>query len=241
MILYYHFSFIWEKVAPSSFCAWWRRGFAAGPAANRAFLNLVWLDSVIVAHGRLLILGSGEGRRLHEEILYAGGQLRQGRFSRLPASRLRDLLAGATCDPVPPPLQRRLLEQLPVHRDALLQALTARMRERAAAQEKALADRAAAEERDIAALLTELRRTILAELDADQAPQLELFTPTEKEQLTRDRDNLRARAERIPAEIEAERAAVRARYADPAPRLFPLSITCLCPARLCQAGDLGDR
>ncbi len=44
------------------------------------------------------------------------------------------------------------------------------------------------------------------------------------------RRRLRRRLEEIPAEIERETAAIRARYADPEPRLFPVAVTLPRPA-----------
>ena len=40
------------------------------------------------------------------------------------------------------------------------------------------------------------------------------------------------RMAQIPGEIEQETAQIRARYADPQPRLFPVAVTFLVPARL---------
>src|SRR5207244_6695371 len=37
---------------------------------------------VVIAHGRIVVLG-GDNHRLHEEIITAGGALIEGRFSRL--------------------------------------------------------------------------------------------------------------------------------------------------------------
>jgi hypothetical protein len=89
-------------------------------------------------------------------------------------------------------------------------------------------------------LLTELQRSILAELADPETQQLELFSSLEKEQLQRNTDSLRERAERIPAEIIAETAAIRARFADPQPRLFPLAVTFLVPERLAHLGTSSE-
>ena len=43
---------------------------------------------------------------------------------------------------------------------------------------------------------------------------------------------LRHRLVEIPGEIEAEQAAICARYADPEPRMFPVAVTFLIPARM---------
>jgi len=53
-------------------------------------------------------------------------------------------------------------------------------------------------------------------------------------QLTRNTAALRRRLELIPGEIEAEQAAIRDRFADPQPRLFPVAVTFLVPERLDQ-------
>jgi hypothetical protein len=42
----------------------------------------------------------------------------------------------------------------------------------------------------------------------------------------------RRRLEQIPGEIEAEQAAIRDRFADLQPRLFPVAVTFLVPERL---------
>jgi hypothetical protein len=58
------------------------------------------------------------------------------------------------------------------------------------------------------------------------------FAPLEKEQFERNADALRARLRAIPAEIERESAAIKARFADPEPRMFPVAVTFLVPQRL---------
>ena len=58
------------------------------------------------------------------------------------------------------------------------------------------------------------------------------FTPPEREQLHRNADALRHRLEQIPAEIEQETALIRARFANPEQRLFPVAVTFLVPERM---------
>jgi hypothetical protein len=45
---------------------------------------------------------------------------------------------------------------------------------------------------------------------------------------------LQARADAIPAEIEQETAAIRERFAEPQPRLFPVAVTFLVPERFAR-------
>jgi hypothetical protein len=91
-------------------------------------------------------------------------------------------------------------------------------------------------------VLTDLRATIeaqLAELEGDQAVQLTFdFDLAEREQFRRDVDALRRRLDDIPAEIEREQQAIRRRYADPVPRLFPAAVTFLLPPAVAH-GSLG--
>jgi cobalamin biosynthesis Mg chelatase CobN len=194
----------------------------------------------VIAHGRLVILGA-RNHRLHEELLAAGGLLREGRFTRMNrAGELRAALDAALPDEPPAAIKQRLAAIWPAHHEALRQALEARMRERTAGLQKLLEERAGKEAADVTALLTELQQSIRAELAAPQNAQLELWTDPEREQRERNRASLHARLESIPGEIEQEARAIRARYADPAPRLFPVAVTYLVPERLArEAGERG--
>ena len=59
-----------------------------------------------------------------------------------------------------------------------------------------------------------------------------MFSSSEREQYNRNVAALQARLAQIPVEIEQETAAIRARYAAPQPRLFPVAVTFLVPERL---------
>jgi superfamily II DNA or RNA helicase len=184
-----------------------------------------------IAHGRIVVLG-GDNQRLHEEVIAAGGTLRHGRFARLNVGEVREALAAALPLPAPDAVRDRLMDLWPQHAESLLSALMARMGERTAGLQRTLEERATKEQADIRSVLIELRETILAELDEPEVQQFYLFKPTELEQLERNKDSLRARVERIPQEIEEETSAIRARYADLTPRLFPVAVTYLVPEGL---------
>ena len=64
--------------------------------------------------------------------------------------------------------------------------------------------------------------------------ELELFSDTEKEQWERNVGSLRERLMQIPQEIERETAAVRARFAAPSWRLFPVAVSYLVPERIAR-------
>jgi hypothetical protein len=100
--------------------------------------------------------------------------------------------------------------------------------------QKKLAERAGKEADDIRAILTELQRAIEEELDQPEAVQLTLFDEPEREQFQRNKLALQGRLKEIPAEIERETAAVKARYAGPQPRMFPVAVTFLVPEKVAR-------
>ncbi|MCT7992557.1 DISARM system SNF2-like helicase DrmD [Laspinema olomoucense] len=189
---------------------------------------------VVVAYGRLVILG-GDSQRLHEEMLVAGGVIKQGKFEKLGVLKLQELIASAKAEPVPETMSQKLVQLWPNYAESLLKHLENRMRDRTASLEKSLQERCDQEVADITAILTELKTSIEQELAEPEFMQLELtldLSDTERTQFDRDINSLKARLAEIPKEIERETAAVRQRFAQPSPRLFPLAITYLVPKKL---------
>jgi superfamily II DNA or RNA helicase len=188
-----------------------------------------------VAHGRLVVTGA-DGHRLHEEVISAGLPLSEPTAaSRLNVGQTEQAAVGARDTPVPASMRGHLAQQVADARPALLAALEARGRERSQSLERTLRDKADQESGAITGVLTELRQVIEAELAPRDDPQQELFNADERRQFDRDVDALKQRLERIPDDIERETAAIRRRYADPTPRLFPATITLLVP----EGGTLG--
>ncbi len=64
--------------------------------------------------------------------------------------------------------------------------------------------------------------------------QLTLFDDPEREQFERNKLALQSRLKEIPAEIERETAAIKARYVNPQPRMFPVAVTFLVPERMAK-------
>jgi len=122
-------------------------------------------------------------------------------------------------------------------RGPLADSLEARMRDRATGLERLLGERGAKEARDIEAVLNELAAAIRAELDDPMYRQLSLFSDFERDHLSFNAEALAARLDRIPDEIAAEQVAIRLRYADPQPRLFPVAVTFLVPERLAHIAE----
>ena len=192
-------------------------------------------DPAMIAHARLVVIG-GDCHRLHEEIITAGGFLRDGRFSRIDrVGQIDDALAAAISEEPVPAMKKVLLKLYPQHADALVKALEARMKDRTASLQKTLAEREKKEIADIGAILTELKQTIEEKLNDPELRQTYLiqdWADEERQQLERNLNALRERVRQIPGEIEKESASIRERFADPQPRMFPVAVTFLVPERL---------
>ncbi len=187
----------------------------------------------VVAHGRLVVLGA-DNQRLHEELIFAGGLLREGRFARFGSLReTQSVLDSALPNEPPEAVKERLNALWSSHREGLLRSLEVRMRDRTANLGRWLEERAEKEAGDTRVILEELEKSIRTELE-DEPAQLELFSTPEREQFDRNKGALWARLETIPDEIERETRAIRARYADPTPRLFPVSVTYLIPEKIAR-------
>lgn len=199
--------------------------------AARLVPNHVLDTPAVIAHARLVVVG-GDSQRLHEELITAGGEIREGRFRRLNVGQVEAALeAGLNREPAAV-VKQRLAGLWPNLKPALVQALEARLSDRMTGLTRLLADRADKEVADITTILQELAATIAAELAEPEYMQLELFAPPEREQYDRNVAALRHRLEQIPAEIEQETALIRARFADPEARLFPVAVTFLVPEKL---------
>jgi len=188
----------------------------------------------VVAHGRLVITGA-DGQRLHEELVAAGGELREGRFARLGVGKAEELVAAGTDEMPALEVRQRLAAMWSGCEQPLLALLRRRAEDRARSLERVLGERAEQDVGAITTVLTELRGSILEELREPEHAQLQLFSTEERGQHQRDLDALRRRLEEIPGDIEAESAAIRARYATPTPRLFPAAITFFVPRSLAVA------
>ena len=189
------------------------------------------LHPVVIAHGRIVVLG-GDNHRLHEEVITAGGALIEGRFNRLNVGDTKTALASATQEPVPEMIETRFRGLWPKYRDPLLAALDARMNERTKNLAKTLQERADRDVGKLKAIMSELQKTIQAELNDKEGPrQLHMFAMDERDQWERDRSALRRRTQEIPEEIERESEHIQSRFANPSARLFPVAVTWLIPRK----------
>ena len=98
--------------------------------------------------------------------------------------------------------------------------------------QKKLADRAEKEAKDIASILTELQKSIEAELKDPVYVQPLLFDDPEKERFERNKDSMRKRLVEITEEIKRETESIKARFADTQARMFPVAVTFLIPEKM---------
>lgn len=185
----------------------------------------------VLMHGRLLVLG-GDNQRIHEEIILAGGQIREGRFSRMNVSEVQAAAAAATNESAPGFIEDRLKELWAKIEAPLAQALEARMTERTKNLQGKLDERSEREVANVTAVMQELERSIRETLDAKDDKQMQFdWTVEEKSQRERDIGSLKHRLKELPAERAREIEHLRSRYHDPQPRLFPVAVTFLVPPR----------
>ena len=123
----------------------------------------------VIAHARLVVIG-GDSQRLHEEIITAGGYLKEGRFSRMNVGQVAEALAAATDEEPSEATKGRFLKLWGDIAPSLQQALTARMGDRSKGLEKRLLERADKEAGDIESILLELKRAIETELGDSGVP-----------------------------------------------------------------------
>jgi hypothetical protein len=185
----------------------------------------------VLAHARLTVVSS-DSHRLHEEVIAAGGIIQEGRLERWNVTQTAEVLAAASNAEAPDSIRQRLADLWPQLTRPLLAALEARGRDRTESVRKQLTDRAEDETAKISAILRDLEAAIRAEINSPPDPQLPLFTDAERDQEQRNRDALAGRLAELPVELARETEAIRRRYADPQPRLFPVAVTFLVPEGL---------
>ena len=187
-------------------------------------------DPAVIAFARLVVIG-GDQNRLHEEIISAGGYLKEGKLVRMNVGQVTNAISAATGREPSADTRQRLLDLYPRLIPSISAALEARSKDRMEGIQKLLAERSEFEAGSIASVLNELASSIRQELDEPEVLQLELFTSEEKEQLNRNMDALRRRLAAIPGEIEQEKKVIQERFANPQLRMFPVAVTFLIPEK----------
>lgn len=193
-------------------------------------------DPVVIVASRLVITG-GSHHRLHEEVTFAGGLLKEKDFMREPrVGQVSEWLERSTPVVVDDNIMAVLKERYDRSASAIVQMADARSRERLRNLENTLESRKRQEIENIVTILDDLERAIMRELEADNEPeQLSLFSEDERLQVRRDHEALQARLVRIPDEKRAEEAAIRQRFGEYRSRTFPVAAFLIVPIAMLGA------
>jgi len=197
--------------------------------------------TLIGGYARFLIVGA-DGVRLHEEVMWSGGWLRDGsRFARLEnlgavGGILDRALSGGRL--AAPHIQKRVAEAWANQRiqDGLTLALRRRAEDRQKSLEGALERREAAERERVNASLDRFEATLRGALtEEDEEDSLfsldELKDSHERAQARADRKAWNERLKQLTETRARELAAVSGRYADPTPHMFPVAVVCVIPVK----------
>jgi superfamily II DNA or RNA helicase len=190
------------------------------------------LDTTAVLAFARLVITSGSGHRLHEELIVSGGRVRRGRFARLGVGETKEILGGATHHAASAAAIGEVTDAWDAVQPSLMAAIEQRGREVNESIAKRLEERMAEDIRNVRAVLTDLEKRIRERLHSieQEAQQLTLlFDVVEKQQFEQDAQSLRRRLDEIPGEIEREVAAIIRRYASPTERVFPAAVMILEP------------
>lgn len=209
---------------------------------SRLVPDIVLQTPAVVVHGRLLVLG-GDSHRVHEEIILAGGFIREGRFVRMNVGETQAAYAAMEEQSAPGFVEDRLKELWSKVEAPLLQSLEARMTDRTKNLQKFLDERSEQEVVKLTVILQELEKSIRETLNEKDEPQQRFeWSDGERQQRERDLNSLRTRLKEIPDELARETEHLRSRYRDPQPRLFPIAVTFLVPHRaIAQLQQGGSR
>ncbi|MEZ0372716.1 MAG: DISARM system SNF2-like helicase DrmD [Candidatus Sericytochromatia bacterium] len=198
----------------------------------------------LLTFARLVVVG-GQKELLHEEIVTAGGTLREGQFKPFEYENQKQQLLNTAWNEAPvEALHRQLLKLWPSCTKDVARALNRRMRIRTEPILKHLGQRCDKEVDNLGQIMNELARSIEQQLnvftpvETASGEQLAMddllsqLTVVEQRQFQRDRDNLRYRLELIPDEKAREIAAIRQRFDSPRTRLFPVGVVWYVPVSL---------
>ncbi len=194
------------------------------------------IDGVVVLTVSRLVITGGNHHRLHEEITYSGGYLKDRSYNReRGVNKINQWLEQSVAAEAPAHLQDALAVRFDQSQASVQNTIEARSKERLKDLENTLQNRREKEVADITTVLDELAAAIQNELKKSDLPeQLALFSEDERNQVRRDSDALQARLSRIPKEREHEINAIEHRYANFVDRTFPVAVIFLVPQSMVE-------
>jgi hypothetical protein len=195
---------------------------------------------VLVGAFAQYVLIGGDGVRLHEEVLHAGGWVRDTTrpFARLEnLSTLESVLSRALADgtEAAPSVRERLVGHWPRVSEGLLSALEWRKRTRLATLERELRERRESEQERITANLDQFAESLRAALVEEEGDTLfsatALKVPRELKQWQEDRNAWETRLSQLGAERDQELVYIARRYQNMQHYLFPVAVVFVIPKR----------
>ncbi|MCU8245362.1 DISARM system SNF2-like helicase DrmD [Vibrio vulnificus] len=196
------------------------------------------LQSVVAIVASRLVIVGGTHNRLHEEITYAGGYLKDSGYSReRGVNQINTWLELSTPAYVSQQTKDALKTRFTNQAQSIHQSVEARSKERLTNLESTLDRLKQKEIDDITTVLDELDHSIGEQLSLEGVlhEQLSLFGEDERTEVRKDRAAIEARQQRIESDKKAETEAIEKRYANYIDRTFPVAVIFLVPDNLCEA------
>ena len=200
---------------------------------DRSFEGQDSRDYYVITHGRHVVFGN-DGSRIHEEIISAGGRVRDGSFRRFDSlNEMETVLAQATFDDASSEHGRKITDQWERVQQSVFDALETRRKDRFSSITNLISKRSAEEINQVTEILNDLGRTLkLAVAEFDKDKQIAMFTEDLKLEREKDLRIVQDRIANIPREIEQEKEAISARYRDPFSKVFPAAVEFLVPRKI---------
>lgn len=196
------------------------------------------LDNVVAIVASRLVVVGGTHNRLHEEITYAGGYLKDNGFNReRGVKQISTWLEQSTPAVISQQTKDALKTRFTSQTNAIHQSVEARSKERLSNLQSTLERIKQKEIDDITTVLDELDNSIKTELAFEDIihDQMSLFGEDERTEIRKDKAAIEARQKRIETDKKAETEAIEKRYANYIDRTFPVAVTFLIPENLCEA------
>jgi superfamily II DNA or RNA helicase len=212
-------------------------------ASYRVVADPMITEPAMILVSRLVAVGSA-GVKLHEELLLAGGEIRQFELSVAPPQWIEKAFAvPGTFPEIPQKVGDALRRFFAGHEQALRKELARLVQVREKAIRQQLRTRGTDEARQVRTLVDERVKEIdrrIKEMEKElEAPGIFLpgFEPDNLDQYRQDTQWLRLRRDQLLAERESEPQAVQRRYElRGVPRCFPLALLYLVPAAYVKEG-----
>ena len=200
---------------------------------DRSFEGQDSRDYYVITHGRHVVFGN-DGSRIHEEIISAGGRVRDGSFRRFDSlNEMEMVLAQATFDDASIEHGRKITDQWERVQQSVFDVLETRRKERFGSITNLISKRSAEEISQVTEILNDLGRTLkLAVAEFDKDKQIAMFTEDLKLEREKDLRIVQDRIANIPREIEQEKEAISVRYKDPFSKVFPAAVEFLVPRKI---------